>query len=129
MSVLVLYGSTHGHTAKIASRLADAARASSQDVDLRDAKHDHPADPEKYDGVIVGASLHGGHHQREVVDWVKAHRHTLEGRPSAFFSVSLTAADDAPRRSPHGRFAGLRLHGLGRGRALRAGIRRLDWDA
>jgi menaquinone-dependent protoporphyrinogen oxidase len=67
MSVLVLYASNHGHTAKVAGRMADAVRAEGHEVDLRDAKNDQAADPEKYDGVIVGASLHGGHHQREVV--------------------------------------------------------------
>ena len=42
-----------------------------------------------YDGVIVGASVHGGRHQREIVDWVKRHAITLSAMPSAFFSVCV----------------------------------------
>jgi menaquinone-dependent protoporphyrinogen oxidase len=44
--------------------------------------------------VIVGASIHAGHHQREVIEWAGRHRTSLGMRPSAFFSVCLTAADD-----------------------------------
>lgn len=42
----------------------------------------------------MGGSLHAGHHQEQLVDWVTSHRAALADRPSAFFSVSLTAADD-----------------------------------
>lgn len=94
MSVLLLYASTHGHTAKIASRMAEAVRAEGLEVELQDLKRDQPPDPTAYDGVMIGGSLHGGHHQREVVDWVKAHRSGLESRRTAFFSVSLTAAEE-----------------------------------
>jgi menaquinone-dependent protoporphyrinogen oxidase len=49
----------------------------------------------KYDGVIVGASVHAGHHQNEMLTWIGHHHTRLSAVPSAFFSVSLTAADDA----------------------------------
>ena len=91
--VLLVYASTHGHTAKIAGRIAEVLPGQGVDVDLREAANADVA-PAAYDGVLVGGSLHEGHHQREVVEWVKAHRRKLEGRPSAFISVSLTAADD-----------------------------------
>jgi len=93
--VLLLYATTHGHTAKIAARIADALRGGGLEVDLRDVKDTGDADPAGHKGVIVGASVHAGHHQRKMVDWVKNHRAGLEVVPSAFFSVSLTAAEDA----------------------------------
>ncbi len=46
------------------------------------------------DVVVVGASLHQEHHQEEIVEWVRARREELDARPSAFLSVSLSAADD-----------------------------------
>lgn len=52
-------------------------------------------DPGAYDAVVAGGSLHVGHHQGELLYWVKSHRAALADRPSAFFSVSLTAADDS----------------------------------
>ena len=42
MAVLQFYASTHGHTAKIASRIAEAKRGEGQEVDLRDGRHDSP---------------------------------------------------------------------------------------
>ncbi len=91
--VQVLYTSTHGHTAKVAGRVAETLRARGLDVDLQDLRARDP-DPAGARAVIAAASLHQGHHQPEMVDWAKAHRDALAGRPSAFLSVSLTAADD-----------------------------------
>jgi menaquinone-dependent protoporphyrinogen oxidase len=93
--VLVVYASTHGHTARIAERLGAVLREQGIGVRLltvEDAGAD--VDPSAFDGVIVGASVHAGHHQRRVVTWMSEHRAALNGRSSAFFSVSLTAADD-----------------------------------
>jgi menaquinone-dependent protoporphyrinogen oxidase len=93
--VLLVYTSTHGHTAKVAARIAEGLRADGVgNVDVRDAADASGTDPAAYEAVIVGGSLHAGHHQEELVDWVKSHRAALADRPSAFFSVSLTAADD-----------------------------------
>lgn len=38
--------------------------------------------------------FHAGHHQRATVGWARRHAATLGAMPSAFSSVSLTAADD-----------------------------------
>ena len=92
--ILILYASKHGHTQKIAVRIARALEADGVTVQLRDAASATTVTPQEHDAVIVGASIHAGHHQREIVDWAKAHRTTLSGMPSAFFSVCLTAADD-----------------------------------
>ena len=95
-TLLFTYATTHGHTAKIADRLAEALRAQGIDVDLRDIKQIGDGDPGSYDAVVVGASLHAGHHQRAMVNWVKANRDKLAARPTLFLSVSLTAAEDTP---------------------------------
>jgi menaquinone-dependent protoporphyrinogen oxidase len=93
--VLVVYASTHGHTAKIVARIAEALLTEGvQDVNVCNAGDAAAIDPAAYDAIIIGGSLHAGHHQAELVDWVKAHHAALADRLSAFLSVSLTAADD-----------------------------------
>ena len=92
---LVVYASTHGHTAKIAARLAQAMRTDDLEVDVLDVASADGADIGRYDVVVVGASLHKEHHQRVIADWVTERRAALEQRPSVFFSVSLSAADDS----------------------------------
>ena len=87
--VLVLYASTHGHTGKIADRIA---KAIGPEAELRSI--DAAPAPLDYDAVIVGASVHAGHHQKAVRKWLHEHAAALDRMPSAFFSVCLTAADD-----------------------------------
>lgn len=93
--ILVLYARTHGHTGKIAARIAAALEQDGVTVDLRqvDAHEPEPTPPD-YDAVILGASIHAGHHQRELVSWAERHHTALGMVPSAFFSVCLTVADD-----------------------------------
>jgi menaquinone-dependent protoporphyrinogen oxidase len=92
---LVVYASTHGHTAKIAARIADAMRGEGRAVDVRDVAHAGDAEPGRYGLVVVGGSLHKEGHQKALVGWVTEHRDALAEVPSLFFSVSLTAADDS----------------------------------
>ncbi|HEV2786587.1 MAG TPA: flavodoxin domain-containing protein [Solirubrobacteraceae bacterium] len=93
--VLVVYASTHGHTAKIATRLAEALRAQDVGVHVRDVKSAADLPPDRYELVVAAGSLHEEHHQKELVDWVTARREALNETPSVFISVSLTAADDS----------------------------------
>ena len=93
--ILVAFATTHGHTAKIAERIRAALERDGATVDVRRLgdSHDDPA-PRDYDAVIAGGSIHAGHHQRGLIDWVSRHRVALDTVPSAFFTVCLTAADD-----------------------------------
>jgi menaquinone-dependent protoporphyrinogen IX oxidase len=56
LRALVFYASTHGHTAKIASRVAEAVRQADIGVDILDARHDTAPEPSGYDGTILAAS-------------------------------------------------------------------------
>jgi menaquinone-dependent protoporphyrinogen oxidase len=94
VTALVVYASTHGHTAKIAARVARAMREQGVEVDLREVAGASDARPDRYGAVVVAASLHREHHQEKIGDWVAAHRKALQRRPSVFVSVSLSAADD-----------------------------------
>ena len=98
---LVVYASTHGHTGKIAARIAETIGPGAE---LRDIAAGAKLEPWQYDAVVVGASVHAGHHQKAVLEWVGAHAGVLNHMPSAFFSVCLTAADDTDeaRRASQG---------------------------
>lgn len=91
---LVVFGTTEGHTTTIASRIAETMRSGGHTVDLFDSKavRKQILAPD-IAGVIVGGSVHAGEHQSSLREFVKEHRELLERLPSAFFSVSLAAAD------------------------------------
>jgi menaquinone-dependent protoporphyrinogen oxidase len=93
-TALVLYASTHGHTGRIAARVGDVLRDTGRDVRVVDVQKSARVDPADFDLVVVGASVHMGHHQADVVTWLRANRAALAAVPVALFSVSLTAADD-----------------------------------
>lgn len=101
MNLLVVYGSTTGQTRKIADRLvyrAGAQGISARSLDSSDrAPRELPYTP---DAVLVGGSVHHGHHQTGVSEFIRANRGLLEELPSGLFSVSLTAAlhDDLHER-------------------------------
>jgi menaquinone-dependent protoporphyrinogen oxidase len=96
---LILYATTEGQTARIAERIARTLRNRGHAAQTCPAK-DAPAGLEaaKYDGVIVGGSIHYGRHPAYLRSLVREHRATLEARPSAFFSVSLSGG--GPRAKP-----------------------------
>jgi menaquinone-dependent protoporphyrinogen oxidase len=95
-NILVLYGTTDGHTAKIAQALADALRAEGVATDVRDARRAAPV-PDGYDAVIVAASVHVGGYQRSVRRWVREHAHVLNAKPTAFVSVCLGVLQREPK--------------------------------
>lgn len=93
--VLVCYGSSEGHTAMIAGRIGDILAGIGHDPLVISTKHPPPdIDLRRYDGVMVAASVHRGRHQQHTVSFVRRHVDRFNAIPSAFVSVSLTAAVD-----------------------------------
>lgn len=91
--ILVVYGTSHGQTAKVASHVADRLTAAGCEVTL--ANVDAPPNGlslHAFTGVIVGSPILYGRHLRRVRRFVRAHRDALNAVPSAFVSVSGSAA-------------------------------------
>lgn len=92
--ILIVYGTTDGHTRKIAQVLAENLRAQFCSVDIVDSAGQlKRLCPEGYDGVIVAASVHVGDFQRSVGNWVRAHAKTLNLLPTAFLAVCLAVVE------------------------------------
>ena len=104
LRLLVAFTTYDGHTAKIAERIASTLRHADCAVEVCDLARSRPERSlEDYDGVIAGGPLHGGKHPPQLVKFVSENLVALNAKPSAFFSVSLSAAgndaqqDDATR--------------------------------
>ncbi len=91
-TILILYATTEGQTARIAERIAQTLRSEGHRAETYPA-HEGWArlEPQKYDGAIVGASIHYGRHPGYIRSLVRDNLDALRARPSAFFSVSLSA--------------------------------------
>lgn len=95
--ILVVYGTTDGHTRKIAQVLAENFRGKLCSVDLVDAAGSlRRLSPEAYDGVVVAASVHIGSFQPAVKRWVRTHAEALNQRPTAFLSICLAVLEKRP---------------------------------
>jgi menaquinone-dependent protoporphyrinogen oxidase len=88
----VIYGTTEGHTRKVGAHVARIARAEGAVAEVLEDVAAAPLQEGRWDAVIVGASVHQGHHQTSTTALVKANLGALERLPSAFLSVSLSAA-------------------------------------
>lgn len=95
--VLIVYGTTDGHTQKIADVLAHTLR----DAGCREEVYDAARVPpdlrlEDYAGVVVAASVHLGAYQRTVRRWVRSRAAVLARMPSVFVSVCLGVLERRP---------------------------------
>lgn len=93
MKVLVAFGTTEGHTQKIAKYVSEKIREAGHDADLYDCSRrlrGHEFGP--VEAMIVLASVHHKYHQETAVAFAAAHREELKAKPSALISVSLSSA-------------------------------------
>ncbi len=93
--LLVVYGTTEGHTRKVAEFIAERLRRAGRSVDLVDSASPAAAQVAPiYAGAFIGGSLHEGRHQSSLAHFIKANSAWLNAIPTAFFSVSLSMAGD-----------------------------------
>jgi menaquinone-dependent protoporphyrinogen oxidase len=95
--ILILYATSYGQTAKIATRIRDVLARHGYDVTMINANElrgDIALDA--FDGVVIGASVIIRGHQPSIRRFMEQHREALSCMPSAFFSVSASAGSLLP---------------------------------
>ncbi|MCW3127273.1 MAG: hemG [Bacteroidetes bacterium] len=95
MKLLIVYGTTEGQTRKIAEFLKSEAQKTGTEATLCDATTEQ-ADPDHYDAVILASSIHMGRYQASISHYIRNYVDVLNNKPSAFLSISLTAAGNDP---------------------------------
>jgi menaquinone-dependent protoporphyrinogen oxidase len=89
----VLYATREGHTQRIADRVAADLRARGLDAEVRNlGRETESVRLDSYSAAVLAASVHVGHHEPEMVKFVRDHRAELESMPAAFLSVTLSEA-------------------------------------
>lgn len=92
--ILVVYGTMEGQTHKVAEFIADSIRAQGHEVDVIAVEAVTPFQLQHVDAVLLAASIHVGRHKPAVHAFVSDNLALLDGTPSAFLSVSLSAANE-----------------------------------
>lgn len=95
MRVLIVYGTTEGHTREICNYAARQLRDRGFSCVVEEAGRDprHP-DPTPYDVVLLAASLHVCRFQPQLVAYARTQHEQLNRKRAAFISVSLSAAGE-----------------------------------
>ncbi|MCU0975126.1 MAG: menaquinone-dependent protoporphyrinogen IX dehydrogenase [Steroidobacteraceae bacterium] len=92
-SVLVLYMSRQGHTARIARHICqsiEAAGSRAAMMDVVEATHEG-VDWDRHDVVALGAPVLYGTYDKSFLEFVAAHEADLSKKPNSFFNVSVVA--------------------------------------
>lgn len=87
--VLIVYESRYGQTEKISNFMTARLQSKGHSVDVVNLAKNKIAEPENYDGIIVGSGIYGSHYPRDIQKWAKAHSQNLNKKLSVFFSVCL----------------------------------------
>ena len=90
MSSLIIYSTTDGQTKKICEEIMSYSsfRNSYEIISLEEAFN---KEIEKYDQIIIGASIRYGKHNPLVYEFVKVNRDELQKKSTAFFTVNVVA--------------------------------------
>lgn len=99
-SILLAYATDEGQTGKVARHIAETLGGLGHDPETVEISGNGTIALADHDAALVGASIHAGKHQPDVIDFVRAHETELTTRPAGFYQVCLSAAaDDDDRRA------------------------------
>lgn len=91
MRIVIFYETGYGHAGRVADRIGDGLRKAGYEVSIKKCREATREDVAAADAVLVGASVQMGKHNAKAVAFVKSNLEILKSKPSAFFSVSMTA--------------------------------------
>jgi menaquinone-dependent protoporphyrinogen oxidase len=102
--ILVVYASHFGQTGTVAQRIAERLRDRGHEVDVANASGAGQGipPPQDYDAVVLGSRVELGKHAKPVLQYMHEHANELRRIPTAFFSVSMSAAGKPPGSDPNG---------------------------
>lgn len=90
----IIYTTREGQTAKVAEHIANRLRGADGNAVQVFSVEMAPHRIAHFDAIAIGGSIHFGHYEADLVEFVKQHRDELTARRSAFFSVSGSAGSD-----------------------------------
>ncbi len=93
MRILVVYGTSEGHTRKISRFIEEVLQNEGHQVIIADATEEPPS-ADIYDMVLIASSIHMHKYNPAIKDYVLSNIDRLNSAPSAFFSVCMAVASD-----------------------------------
>ena len=88
--LLLIYSSVDGHTKKICEEISKHVNKK-YDVDILNLSTESELNIDKYEYIIIGASIRYGNYRRELFEFINQNLNMLDKLNSAFFSVNAVA--------------------------------------
>ncbi|MBN1886018.1 MAG: flavodoxin domain-containing protein [Candidatus Krumholzibacteriota bacterium] len=107
MRTLIVYMTAHGCAEKAARLLAGELGAETVIADLKRGK---AVDPDGYDAVVVGSSIHAGKVQKGIRKYCERHREALLGVRLGLFVCHMQEGEEARSQFEAAYPEGLRRH-------------------
>lgn len=89
--VLIAYSTTDGHTREISDRVRQVVEQHGHRVTLVCLGDEVDIDLQRFDIIVLGASIRYGKHHKRVYRFIERHHRLLDSKPNAFFSVNVVA--------------------------------------
>ncbi len=102
--ILLLYSTVDGQTQKICARVQERLESAGLSVTTRAIPQIEEIELQRFDKVVIGASIRYGRHAKAVYRFIAQHQRFLDIHPCAFFSVNVVArkpGKDQPQTNPY----------------------------
>ncbi|MCQ8119534.1 menaquinone-dependent protoporphyrinogen IX dehydrogenase [Methylomonas rosea] len=112
-NILIIYSSRDGQTLKICQRLQSVIERHTQPVTLVSIEEADRVNLQTSAKIVIGASIHYGRHNPQVLAFIERNQSVLESKPNAFFSVNVVArkpGKQTPDSNPYLRKFLKRIH-------------------
>ena len=101
--LLILYSTVNGHTKHICEYAKDKL-SDVKDITISPIEDSDQYELEKFDELMLGASVRYGYHRKNVYDFINNNKVALEAKKTIFFSLNLTARKaekNTPETNPY----------------------------
>ena len=88
--LLILYSTVDGHTKSICEYINKKLK-NKRNISISSLEDSVKFNLNQFDEIVVGASVRYGYHRKNVYDFIRKNKSTLENKKTAFFSLNLTA--------------------------------------
>jgi menaquinone-dependent protoporphyrinogen oxidase len=88
---LIAYSTTDGHTPRICARLQRVIEGQGHVVTVVPLGEAEALDLDRFDRIVLGASIRYGKHQPQVAQFIARQQPLLDRTSAAFFSVNIVA--------------------------------------
>ena len=101
--LLILYSTVDGHTKNICEYMSEKLTKEKQ-ISIASIEESAQYNLSDFNEIVLGASVRYGYHRKNVYEFIKTNKETLDTKKTAFFSLNLTARKpekNTPETNPY----------------------------